>query len=175
VLGGSVSAGSSVSLSSAQTAPFLDTGPFTIVGTGGADVGPFSVSVNVSPAITWTNEMQLSIVDRSKPLTLTWTGGDPAGTMLVIGGSSDPNSQASGGFTCLAPISAGTFTVPVNSLADLVAVNPSASVSSGSSSQLGVLGLMPLPLTSPQKFTATGLDLAFAFQSTMVLESVQVK
>ena len=175
VLGGSVSAGSSISVSSAQTAPFLDTGPFTIAGTGGADVGPFSVTVNVSPAIAWTNEMQITAIDRSKPLTLTWTGGDPAATMLVIGGSSDPNTQASGGFTCLAPMSAGTFTVPVNSLADLVAVNPSATVSSGSSSQLGVLGLMPLPLTSPQKFTATGLDIAYAFDTTMVLESVQVK
>ena len=175
VLGGSISAGSSISVSSAQNTPFLDTGPFTITGTGGADVGPFTVSVNLSPAVTWTNEMQISAIDRSKPLTLTWTGGDSSATMLVVGASSDPNTQASGGFTCLAPMSAGTFTVPVNSLSDLVAVNPSATVSSGSSSQLGVLGLMPLPMTSPQKFTATGLAMAYAFDTTMILESVQVK
>jgi uncharacterized protein (TIGR03437 family) len=174
-LGGSVSAGSTVSVGGSQMPPFLDTGPFTVSGPGGADVGPFSISVNASPAITWTNQMQISTIDRSKPLTLTWSGGDPTATMLVIGGSSDPNTQASGGFTCLASMSAGTFTIPVNTLADLVAVNPNAPVSGDSSSQLGVLGLMPLPMTNPQKFTATGLNFAFAFESTMFMESVQVK
>jgi hypothetical protein len=174
-LGGSVSAGSSVSVGGSQMPPILDTGPFTISGTGGADVGSFSVTVNASPAIAWSNEMQITSIDRSNPLTLTWTGGDPTQTMLVIGGSSDPNTQASGGFTCLASMSAGTFTIPVSTLSDLVPVNPNAAVSSGASSQLGVLGLMPLPMNNPQKFSATGLDLAYVFQSAMFLESVQVK
>jgi len=174
-LGGSLAAGSSVSVDSSQMEPFLDTGPFTIKGTGGADVGAFSVTVNESPAITWTNETQIAAIDRSQPLTLTWTGGDQTATMLVIGASSDPNTLLSGGFSCLVPVSAGTFTVPPNVLADLVPVNPTAPVSGDASSQLGVLGLMPLPMTNPQKFTATGLDTAYVFQSTMLLESVQVK
>jgi len=175
VLGGSISAGSSVSVGNSESTPFLNTGPFTITGTGGADVGAFSVTMNAAPALNWTNEMSIATINRSTPLTLTWTGGDPSATMLVIGASSDPNTQASGGFTCLAAMIAGTFTIPVNTLADLVAVNPGAPVSGDSSSQLGVLGMMPLPMTNPQKFTATGLDYGYVFESTMVLESVQVK
>jgi len=175
VLGGSVSAGSSISLGDSESALFLNTGPFTIGGTGGADVGAFSATVNAAPAINWTNEMSIATIDRTTPLTLTWTGGDPAATMLVVGASSDPNTQASGWFACLAAMNAGTFTVPVNTLADLVAVNPGSPVSGDSSSQLGVLGLLPLPMTNPQKFTATGLDYGYVFEGTMVLESVQVK
>ena len=174
-LGGSLAAGSSISVDSSQMEPFLDTGPFTIKGTGGADVGAFSVTVNESPTITWTNEMQIATINRSNPLTLTWTGGDQTQTMLIIGASSDPNTLMSGGFTCLAPVSAGTFTIPANALSDLVPVNPAAPVSGDESSQLGVLGMMPLPMTNPQKFTATGLNTAYVFQSTMFLESVQVK
>jgi hypothetical protein len=138
-------------------------------------VGAFSATVTAPPAINWTNETQIATIDRTTPLTLTWTGGDPAATMLVVGASSDPNTQASGGFTCLAAMSAGTFTIPVNTLADLVAVNPAAPVSGDASSQLGVLGLLPLPMTNPQKFTATGLNYGYVFESSMVLESVQVQ
>jgi hypothetical protein len=119
--------------------------------------------------------MQIASINRTTPLTLEWTGGDPAATMVIIGASSDPNTQASGGFTCLAAVSAGTFTIPVNTLADLVVVNPSAAVSGDQSSQLGVLGMMPLPMANTQKFTATGLNTGYAFETTMTLESVQVK
>ncbi len=57
-------------------APFLSPGSYTIIGSGGADVGPFSASVTVpgSNPITWTNRDQLTTVDRTKPLTFTWTG-----------------------------------------------------------------------------------------------------
>ena len=175
VLGGSVSAGNSIAVGDSQSALFLGAGPFTIAGVGGADVGPFSVTVNAPPAVTWTNEAQIAAIDRSVPLTLAWTGGDPAATMLVLGGSSDPNTEASGGFACLAAMGAGTFTIPVNTLADLVAVDPVAPMPSGQSSQLGVLGLMPLALGNAQKFTAKGLNAGYAFETAMSLKSVQVK
>jgi uncharacterized protein (TIGR03437 family) len=175
VLGGSVSAGNSISVGDSESGLFLGGGPFTITGAGGADVGPFSVTVKAPAAVTWTNEAQIAAVDRSVPLALTWTGGDPAATMLVLGGSTDPNTQASGGFECLAAMGAGTFTIPVNALADLVAVDPIAPMPSGQSSQLGVLGLMPLPLGDPPKFAAKGLNAGYAFETTVALKSVQVK
>ena len=54
--------------------PFLDGGPFTITGPGGKDVGPFTTTIALAPAITWTNPP--STINRASPLTLTWTGGD---------------------------------------------------------------------------------------------------
>ena len=175
LLGGGVSAGNSISIGDSQSGLFLGSGPFTVTGAGGADVGPFSVTLSAPAAGTWTNEAQIAAVDRAVPLTLTWTGGDPAATMLVLGESVDPNTQASGGFECLAAMGAGSFTVPVNALADLVAVNLIAPMPSGQSSQLGMVGLMPLPLGNPPKFAAKGLNAGYAFETTLELKSVQVK
>ena len=59
--------------------PFLDGGPFTISGPGGADAGKFSATVALAPAITWTNPP--STINRSSPLALTWTGGDSTQTV----------------------------------------------------------------------------------------------
>jgi hypothetical protein len=46
---------------------------------------------------------------------------------------------------------------------------------SGQSSQLGMVGLMPLPLGNPPKFAAKGLNAGYAFETTLELKSVQVK
>jgi len=148
--------------------PFLDGGPFTISGTGGADVGKFSATVALAPAITWTNPP--STINRSSPLTLNWTGGSSSQTVMILGGSSDQNSGASGGFLCIAPAGAHSFTVPVNSLITLVPTGGATS----SSGPIGFLSLMPMNFGS-QNFTAPGLDLGVIFDSTMTAQTVQVQ
>jgi hypothetical protein len=152
--------------------PFLDGGPFTITGPGGKDVGAFSTTIPLAPVITWTNPP--STINRASPLTVTWTGGDSSQTVLILAGSTDQTSKASGGFLCLAPAGAGSFTVPVNALADLV---PTTGAATGSSGPIGVLGLMPLQLSNMQKLTPlpTGLDMGVVFNSTMTAQSVQVQ
>jgi uncharacterized protein (TIGR03437 family) len=149
--------------------PFLDGGPFTISGTGGADVKKFSATVALSPAITWTNPP--STINRSSPLTLNWTGGSSSQTVMILGGSSDQNSGASGGFLCIAPAGAHSFTVPVNSLITLVPTGGATS----SSGPVGFLSLMPMNFGSTQSFTAPGLDLGIIFDSTMTAQTVQVQ
>ena len=152
--------------------PFLDGGPFTISGPGGKDVGPFSIKVPLSPAIAWTNPP--STINRTSPLTLTWSGGDSTQTVVILAGSTDQTSKASGGFLCVAPAGVHSFTVPVTALADLIPTTAAPS-SSSSSSPVGILGLMPMHLGSTQSFTAPGLDVGIVFNTTMTAQTVQVK
>jgi uncharacterized protein (TIGR03437 family) len=151
--------------------PFLDGGPFTISnGAGGKDVGKFSATIALSPAITWINPP--STINRASPLTLTWTGGDSTQTVMILGGSSDQTSKATGGFLCFAPAGAHSFTVPLNSLADLI---PTGGAATSSSGPVGFLSLMPTYLGSVQTFTAPGLDVGVMFNTIMTVRSVQVQ
>jgi hypothetical protein len=72
------------------TDPVLDTEYKVTNGTGGTDVGAFDIDVAVlrqtfcgstglcaPPALTWTNEGQITTVQRSAGVTVNWTGGDP--------------------------------------------------------------------------------------------------
>jgi uncharacterized protein (TIGR03437 family) len=150
--------------------PFLDGGPFTVSGPGGKDVGPFTTNIALTPAITWTNPP--STINRASPLTLTWTGGDSTEVVVIGGSSTDQTSKAYGGFTCVAPAGAHSFTVPVNTLADLIPVG----VATSSSGAFGMLLLMPLEPGSMQ-FTPLpkGLDVGVVFDTTATMQEVQVQ
>ena len=51
--------------------PYLSPGAYTVSnGSGGADVGSFSGTVTKQPDFTWTNEGQITSVNRSQPLTV---------------------------------------------------------------------------------------------------------
>ena len=149
--------------------PFLDGGPFTITGPGGKDVGPFKTTVALSPAVTWTNPP--TTINRGSPLTLNWTGGDATETVVILAVSTDQTSKAMRQVMCVAPAGAHSFTVPVNSLADLI----STTATSSSSSPIGFLSLMPMHFGNSQTFTATGLNVGVVFDTTMSLQTVQVQ
>jgi hypothetical protein len=120
-------------------------GTFTFQGTGGSDVGPFSVTVADPSPLVWTNQSAITAVDRSKAVTVTWTGGVP-GTYVLIGGGST-TVAVSASFLCYAPVSAGQFTVPSYVLQAMP-------VAGG--------GINLLNQSIPQTFKASGLDLTFA-------------
>jgi uncharacterized protein (TIGR03437 family) len=128
----------------------LTGGTFTFTGSGGADVGPFTSTITfTNPTLTWTNKDVAATVDRSKDLTITWTGGNP-GSYVFITGTSAAAATSSllgivGGFTCLTYADAGHFTVPSYILSSLPAGN------GGTEVQNDVYA--PLP--------ASGLDMAF--------------
>lgn len=100
--------------------PFLDPGDYAVNdGTGGADVGPFTANLTLSnPQLKFTNIDSINSIDRSKGVTVQWTGGDPNGFVTITGSSSSlsgttPGSiSLLGSFQCSAPVSAGQFTVP---------------------------------------------------------------
>lgn len=79
---------------------------FTFKGAGGADVGAFTSTIDLSnPLLTWTNQSAAATIDRTQDFTATWTGGNP-GTYVIVGGTSTSTGLAFGDFTCLAPVTA---------------------------------------------------------------------
>jgi hypothetical protein len=93
--------------------------------------------------------------DRTKPLVLTWTGGDPSTSAFIEGSSTNITSTTSSGasFICIAPIGPGQFTVPSSVL---LALPPTSAQSLGSSGFL-IVGSISTPTT----FTAPGLDFGY--------------
>lgn len=127
-------------------------GAFTFNATGGKNVGAFNTTVNFPVPLVWTNMNSITSVNRAQGVTVNWTGG-AAGTYVQINGSSTSTiggSITSVSFTCNAPVSAGTFTVPPPVLLALPAGSGDLEVSNS---------------TNPQTFTASGLDLGYQFAS----------
>ncbi len=121
-------------------------------GSGGA-VGSFSTSTAVPADFAWNERDTTSNVDRSQALTVTWKNA-AADSLVQVSGFSSVSygvDTLATSFTCSAPASAGTFTVPP---AVLLALPPTAA-SDGlvSASYLAVSNY-----TFPQSFSAAGLD-----------------
>lgn len=133
-------------------------GTFTVTATGSADVKPFSVTVSDPQPLVWTNQAAITSVDRSTPVTVTWTGGIP-GTFVQIGGGSTIIS-ASATFLCIAPVEAGQFTIP----AYVLEASPAASG-----------GINVINQSTPVAFPASGLASTTATVETEASISVPFK
>jgi uncharacterized protein (TIGR03437 family) len=139
---------------------FLGPGAYVIDnGSGGPDVGPFSYQVTVPAPLFWVNLNAYNALVRSSGVTVNWTGGDP-GSLVSITGLSLNNGSGSGPavwgyFTCSAPVSAGTFTVPGSIL---LALPLSTLIEGESSSILSVINSATAP---PSTTPITGIDYTF--------------
>jgi uncharacterized protein (TIGR03437 family) len=104
---------------------YLDPGTYQINGTGTSSYGPFSATVNSPAPLTWTNRDQLGIVDRTKPLVITWSGGSPGAQDVYIAGFGvDLPTNTTTVFGCTAPDGATSFTVPPLAMANLPPSRP---------------------------------------------------
>jgi uncharacterized protein (TIGR03437 family) len=125
-------------------------GTFTFHGSGGADVGSFSVDLNVSsPLLAWTNQSAAAQVDRSRGLLVTWTGGNP-GSYVIISGGAGTQVGTPVKYNCMVSADAGRFTVPPS----ILLVLPDGDGSTLVQNQTMV------------PFTADGLDVAVADATT---------
>jgi uncharacterized protein (TIGR03437 family) len=137
----------------------LNPGTVLAQGLGGTTVGIFQANVPIPNPLTWTNRDQLSAtIDRSQPLTVNFSNVPSGHTVLVMGGYYSPALNATTMFTCTAPGSAASFTVPPYILGTVGAVRPNDHGRSN-----GVLMVGSAPLGSPLTFSATGLDFGAAF------------
>jgi uncharacterized protein (TIGR03437 family) len=155
---------------------FLTPGVWTMTGPGGPDVGAFSASITVPTPLTCTNCSNLNTIDRTKPLTITWSGGGGSQDWVEIGGIStapliaNTSNNVATIFLCAAHASDQTFTVPTAILSQLPPAedNPLAT-------NFGTLVLVNM-LGSGNSFTAplTGgkFDLSFFNYSTVFLRVV---
>ena len=140
---------------------FLNPGSYTIKGSGGADVGAFSASLNVPQAINWNNIVSANLVPRSQDLLITWTGAQNdlveilGTTNLPSTGSLTPVLE----FICTAVGSAGQFSVPTLVLSTIPNI---AEIQSVPAFRLSVSDLAFTP------FTATGLDTGYVYSFNFV-------
>ncbi len=95
----------------------IPTGSYTLSGNG-HDL-TFSVTVTVAGHPTFTNTAALAQINRSQPLTVTWTGGTPGQFVMIDGFSSNHDTglppQIPAGnrdFVCSEAADKGSFTVP---------------------------------------------------------------
>ena len=143
----------SVSFGSPITGQSVPPGVYEISGTGGKDVGAFNAEMTVGSHPAISNKPGLATVDRTQPLTITWTGG-VAGNYVLIGGNtpgtySNGASVPSGNFVCAADAGAGSFTVPTYILSSLNATGTGK----------GGLGIAGHPLSN--LISIPGLDIAY--------------
>ena len=102
---------------------FLTPGDYTVVGSGGKDIGPFTAHITVPllPALTSPTGNGITIT-RSKGMTVTWNPNGSTGHVeMLIADYLDQNTAAQA--WCTAPAGAGTFTIPPYVLQALPATN----------------------------------------------------
>jgi hypothetical protein len=138
------------------TPPYLDPGTYTVDnGGGGADVGPFTATLNVpSPGFVWTNADANLTITLSAGVDLQWSGGDPNTNVNIQGVVSTP-TQA-GAFNCSVP-NTGEFLVTSDVLSVLPATLPGAQAATS---------LLTVSNSSFANFSTSGLDLGiFTYES----------
>jgi uncharacterized protein (TIGR03437 family) len=148
---------------------YLEAGAYSFNnGAGGADVRAFTANATLSAPVNWTNKSQIVSVNRASGQTVTWTPGSANGYVVIYGYSASDASESAilGVFTCTAPASAGTFTVPASVLLTLPATPGSNSVAT----PLSVLGVGSGD--NPTTFTAPGLDYAYIVNSSVAVKTV---
>ncbi len=144
-------------------------GSFTWTGTGGPDIGAFTATLSASETtpLTWTNMSSIvtaGSVNRASGQSVTWTGGIPNSFVYITGDSifigANLTSEYSTSFTCVAPVSAGQFTIPA-------AVLESLPASGSSVDGLSLGGSLGVENGLLQEFTAPNLDLGMIFFGTL--------
>jgi uncharacterized protein (TIGR03437 family) len=162
--------------SSTLGSSYLDpsAGPHSLNVLGGADVGlTFLEDLDSPPALTWTNQANISSVSESQGVTVNWTNAAPDGYVRVTGYSfsvaQSGNLAAGAAFFCTANPGqggAGQFTVPPPVLLSLP-VSPASSLVSSN----GFLGIGSQAARVPLA-PARGLDVGFAQGSMQIMQSV---
>jgi len=132
--------------------PFLDSGGLTLATAGGNDIGDSSTDAPVPQAFTWSNRDQVLAITRSKGLSITWTGGDPAATTFIVAADVDVPTNSSALALCMAPPGNTDFTIPPDVLTNLPATRARAIQSRG------VVYVGQWNLASPVGVSAGGLD-----------------
>ena len=100
-------------------------GTYTLNVTAGTQVGAHTVTFNHPASFTWTDFSSFSgVIDRSQPLTISWTGATPGALVNIYGQSAyaaGPLGDYGAAFQCTGDAGAGSFTIPAAVLSALPA------------------------------------------------------
>jgi hypothetical protein len=193
LVGGDVTAGILDATGSAEAPFYLDatangdgsfdatgiaTGDYTVTGPGGAAVGAFTGTLDLSStaaSFSWTNASTFDnqnarpIIPRNAPLNITWTGGDPQafvditliGSLAQYTEPSTADPEPGMYVECVVQASLGSFNVPAYVLQAL----PQTTVD-GTPSGSDLPGVVLVGQTSPVTKISpapTGLDAAYLY------------
>ena len=127
-------------------------GTYTLTGSGGTQIGAFSVSSTLPSSFTVTNIGSINIVDRTQPLTINWTGsGVEEVNIEVIGDALTSTTVHAVAIGCAVPGNSGTLSIPAAALAYLP---PIAAGSAGGAASIGVTATTAVAGTvSPESST----------------------
>jgi hypothetical protein len=145
---------------------FLSPGAYSLDnGSGGPDVGGFTSQITISGSLTWTNRDQVNTLVRANGQLVTWTGAPANSEVYITGSSVRTNPQVGASFVCIAPGSAGQFTIPAAVLLQLPATEgatPTAALSVGATS-------------NAVRFNASGLDIGVLTHSASSTKTVSMQ
>ncbi|HTR39480.1 MAG TPA: hypothetical protein VMH80_26585 [Bryobacteraceae bacterium] len=94
-------------------------GMYTFTGSGGKDVGAFTAALNLSSPLFTVTKPPPTTVDRTQGLSISWSGGNPGTYVAITGTSTSTGLNVIAGFTCVAEIDLGQFTIPSSILLGL--------------------------------------------------------
>lgn len=143
----------------------LPAGNYTVTGPGGSQVGPFTTTITLPPALVWTNS-NITTVTRANGQQISWTGGGANSYVEITGFSYTSSQGVEASFICIAPQSAESFTVPSWVLLSLP---PSASIGGLPTGSLSVSNYTNPVQISP---TPSGLNYAFTLSGSGTSTSV---
>lgn len=122
----------------------LGPGAWTVSGSGGSDVGPFSAKITL-PTNLESPVATTAVAIPRDAFTITWTGGNlNAQSLVTISGTSivinptDPSKSRGKQFFCNAPASAGKFVVPASVMSQLPSSTVDASAGEVASANLAI-------------------------------------
>jgi uncharacterized protein (TIGR03437 family) len=131
--------------------PYLEPGDYTVTGTGGAHVGPFTARMRMPAALVWTNQDAINNVPRNMDLRVNWTGGGANDLVFISGASGQSTPRITASFVCMERASAGGFTIPSYVLSALPISEVISGVPTGNLNLSTIGGF-------DNSFTASGLD-----------------
>jgi uncharacterized protein (TIGR03437 family) len=150
---------------------FLSPGDYTISTEGGRDVGPFSSTGRITPAIDWTNRAGIATVDREHGVTVKWRAARPDGWVLITAINSDEDSGGVGLCSCIEHASAGSFHVPPDALAN---IPPTPAEARGLPTNLLVVAELPADYTA-HTTSSGGVEHVVAFFASVSARNVSFR
>jgi hypothetical protein len=131
-------------------------GIYTLTGSGGTQVGPFTASATVPSSFTVTNWNSITAINRANPLTVNWTGSGFDVVVIHVQGFTIGSTINSVLISCPVAGNLGTFTIPAAALA-LVPATQSGQFSLAAGTSNGGI-ILPLASTAqtltPRSLTA---------------------
>jgi uncharacterized protein (TIGR03437 family) len=159
----------------------LGAGKYTVSGTGGTVVGAFSSTVPFPADFAASNLDAITTIDRTKPLTINWTGSSfdqvliTGSTYSVVGkDSSNNNILRTVIFNCQVPAGPGSYTVPTAVLSYLLPEGIDAASLAKGSGILAIQGVnsqtFSAPLVAGGQTAFAGVSATQAFSKNLAVQ-----